>query len=620
MKKVIFIILIMFPFLVYADCDYEKFNEHTKLANNITYEVNYYTGEKKFGVVLYNVYDGIYVTYNNSIYNADDENIVFIGNIPQGEFLKISVYSPVEECNSFIRTINVSVGYYNNYYDDPRCSKYKDILNICSNKYLEYEPNEDLLESTIKNYKSTFKEEKKTEKIISMKKEDTKKKQKKEEEEEEEEEEEVEEEVEEEEQDIVGEDFAKDPRAFSYLQDAGRIADEVLQNTLSQCKPSANIYNICQASDALIREKLSKIYTKKKFIKGIAFPTCISVNEVCGNYAPTGEESGDEHQYNTLSEGDVAKVSLGVEINGFAALAGHTIVVSDKKEKITGQKADVILAAYKSIQTALRLMTKENTNNKITDTISKICQDYKVNPIEGVLSHRMKRDIIDGLETIINKSTIDQKVDERKFEHGDVFGLAVIVSTGEGKPKETTIKTSIYKRALETTYKLRTDSGRKLLSVVENNFYSFPFSFSAFDKEENIKLKQKIPNFKTTMKMGLGECVKNDLLHGYPVLTEKKGEIVAEFTYTIAVRNEGPIVISGLNLDLDQFESDKKITDEEIVKELEKDLDNYLPNYKRTKKEEKKKKKDNKAKRAAKKAAKKRRQEEAKKKREEEGK
>ena len=453
-----------------------------------------------------------------------------------------------------------------------------------------------------------------------MSKKEDKKKPKKEEEEEEEEEEEVEEEVEEEEQDIVGEDFAKDPRAFSYLQDAGRIADEVLKFTLDQCKPNANIYTICQSSDALIREKLSKIYTKKKFIKGIAFPTCISVNEVCGNYAPTGEESGDEHQYNTLSEGDVAKVSLGVEINGFAALAGHTIVVSDKKEKITGQKADVILAAYKSIQTALRLTTKENTNNKITDTISKICQDYKVNPIEGVLSHRMKRDIIDGLETIINKSTIDQKVDERKFEHGDVFGLAVIVSTGEGKPKETTIKTSIYKRALETTYKLRTDSGRKLLSVVENNFYSFPFSFSAFDKEENIKLKQKIPNFKTTMKMGLGECVKNDLLHGYPVLTEKKGEIVAEFTYTIAVRNEGPIVISGLNLDLDQFESDKKITDEEIVKELEKDLDNYLPNYKRTKKEEKKKKKDNKAKRAAKKAAKKRRQEEAKKKREEEGK
>ena len=453
-----------------------------------------------------------------------------------------------------------------------------------------------------------------------MKKEDKKKPKKLEDEEEEEEEVEEEVEEEEEEEDIVGEDFSKDPRAFSYLQDAGRIADEVLKFTMDQCKPSANLYEICQASDNLIREKLSKIYTKKKFIKGIAFPTCISLNEVCGNFSPLSETSDDPHEYKTLSEGDVAKISLGVEINGFASLVGHTIVVGDKKEKIKGNKADVILAAYNSIQAALRMMTKEKTNNQITDAISKICTDYKVNPIEGVLSHRMKRDIIDGFETIINKSTIDQKVDERKFEHGDVFGLAVIVSTGEGKPKETTIKTSIYKRALETTYKLRTDSGRRLLSVVENNFYSFPFSFSAFDKEENIKLKQKISNFKTTMKMGLSECVKNELLHGYPVLTEKKGEIVAEFTYTIAVRNEGPIVMSGLTIDPNEFESDKKISDEGINKELEKDLDLYLPNYKRTKKEEKKKKKDNKAKRAAKKAAKKKRQEEAKKKREEEGK
>lgn len=100
-----------------------------------------------------------------------------------------------------------------------------------------------------------------------MKKEDKKNKPKKEEEEEEEEEEEVEEEVEEEEQDIVGEDFSKDPRAFSYLQDAGRIADEVLKFTIEQCKPSANIYNICQQSDALIKDKLSKIYTKKNSLK-----------------------------------------------------------------------------------------------------------------------------------------------------------------------------------------------------------------------------------------------------------------------------------------------------------------------------------------------------------------
>ena len=105
-----------------------------------------------------------------------------------------------------------------------------------------------------------------------MKKEDKKNKKKQEDEEEEEEEVEEEVEEEEEEEDIVGEDFSKDPRAFSYLQDAGRIADDVLKFTMEKCKPTANIYELCQASDNLIKEKLSKIYTKKKIYKRYSIP------------------------------------------------------------------------------------------------------------------------------------------------------------------------------------------------------------------------------------------------------------------------------------------------------------------------------------------------------------
>ena len=443
----------------------------------------------------------------------------------------------------------------------------------------------------------------------------------KKEEEEEEEVEEVEEEIEEEEEfdDEVGEDFSKDPRAFSYLQDAGRIADDALQAIIKKMVPGANLYELCTQSDAFILDKLSKIYTKKKFIKGLAFPTCISINEVCGNYSAPAEITDDPHEKKTLTEGDVAKIDLGVQIHGFAAVAAHTVVVSSKPdEKVTGAKADVVLAAYNSLQAALRMMkVKSATNNDVTKAIESICKDYGVNPIEGVLSHRMKRDIIDGMECIINKSTFEQKVDDRQFEHGDVFGLDIIVSTGEGKPKETGIKTNVYKRALETTYKLRTDSGRRLLSVVENNFYSFPFTFNVFDKEENIKLKTSISNLKTTMKLGLNECTKYELLHGYPVLTEKNGDIVAQFKYTIAVREEGPVVVCGLPLDVSKFTSEKKITDENIVKTLSSNLDDYLPNYKKSVKVEKKKKKDAKAKRAAKKAAKQKRKEEEAKKKEE---
>ena len=103
----------------------------------------------------------------------------------------------------------------------------------------------------------------------------------------------------------------------------------------------------------------------------------------------------------------------------------------------------------------------------------------------------------------------DQKLEERKFELGNIFRLSEIISREEGKAK-----TSKYKRALESTYKFRTDSRRKLLTVIENKFYSFQNSSYAFDNVENIKLKEKFPNFKTTMKKGLIACLKNDLLDG----------------------------------------------------------------------------------------------------------
>ena len=122
---------------------------------------------------------------------------------------------------------------------------------------------------------------------------------------------------------------------------------------------------------------------------------------------------------------------------------------------------------------------------------------------------------------------------------------------------------------------------------------------------------------KSAAKIGLPECLKNELLHPYPVMTEKKGEIVAQFKYTIAVRNEGPLIISGVPLDLTKFKSDFTIEDSKIAEKLKISSDEFLPNSKKTVKIAKAKK-DNKAKKAQKKANKEKRKEEMKKKMESE--
>jgi hypothetical protein len=70
-------------------------------------------------------------------------------------------------------------------------------------------------------------------------------------------------------------------------------------------------------------------------------------------------------------------------------------------------------------------------------------------------------------------------------------------------------------------------------------------------------------------KLGLPECVKYELLHQYPTLAEKKGDIVAQFKFTVAIRNEGPLIIAGLPLDLAKYTSEYKLADEGVLKLLE---------------------------------------------------
>lgn len=123
----------------------------------------------------------------------------------------------------------------------------------------------------------------------------------------------------------------------------------------------SKIFELCIWADNLIYEELNKVYNKKPTFKGLAFPTCISVNEICGHNAPLQEDSTN------IKEGDLVKLELGVHIDGFPAFVAHTIVVqSDTNAPVTGKKADVILAAFYASQAALRLIKPGNFNNQVT--------------------------------------------------------------------------------------------------------------------------------------------------------------------------------------------------------------------------------------------------------------
>lgn len=199
---------------------------------------------------------------------------------------------------------------------------------------------------------------------------------------------------------------------------------------------------------------------------------------------------------------------------------------------------------------------------------------FGCNPVEGVLSHKVKKHLIDGNDVIINKETPEQRVEEFEFAAGDVIGLDIYVSTGEGKPKEGDYRTTVYKRELDAQYNLKIKSARAFFTEVNKKYPTLPFAIRAFEDT-------------TAAKIGVKECVAHDLLTAYPVLVEKNGEIVAQFKCTIAVLPKSTVILAGdVPFPVERFETDKKITDQELIALLESDLWKKEDKKKAAKKEE----------------------------------
>ncbi|XP_064464227.1 proliferation-associated protein 2G4-like [Ornithodoros turicata] len=330
---------------------------------------------------------------------------------------------------------------------------------------------------------------------------------------------------------------------------AGEMVNNILKQLIEMCKAGTTVLSICDEGDKLLVEETSKVFKKEKELKkGIAFPTCVSVNNCICHYSPLRSDA----QY-TLKDGDVVKLDLGAHIDGFIAVVAHTVVVGASKDnKVTGRKADVVRAAYYAAEAALRLVRPGEENNHVTDIIQKVAESFKCKPVEGMLSHQLKQYRIDGEKSIIQNPAEAQKKEHEKceFELHEVYAIDVLVSTGEGKGREMDTRTTVYKRTDET-YLLRSKASRAFVSEADKKFTTMPFTLRAFDEEVKAK-------------MGVLECVNHKLLDPFQVLYEKEGEVVAQFKYTVLLMPSGSHRITCGPLDLDIFESEYKVEDESL--------------------------------------------------------
>ncbi|KAI9307274.1 peptidase M24, structural domain-containing protein [Cunninghamella echinulata] len=345
---------------------------------------------------------------------------------------------------------------------------------------------------------------------------------------------------------------------ISKYKDAATITNKVLGEVIKLCVPGAKVLDICIAGDKLIDEATKGIY------KG--YPTTISLNNCVAHFSPLPTDPEAE---TVLNEGDVAKIQLGTQIDGYCSTVGHTLVVGATAEKpVTGVKADVIQAAETALQAAIRLIRPGNKNMEITKVVDKIAAAYGTKPVEGMLSHQQLKDVTDGKKQIIlNPSEGHLKDFQRiEFAENEVYCLDILISSGEGKVRKLDTRTTVYKKT-GTRYLLKMATSRQVFSEIQAKAGNFPFSLRDLEDEKRAR-------------MGILECAKHQTVLPYDIVYERDDAVVAQFLTTVLVTKNGNVLVADPRFDASLIKSDKSVKDEEIIKLLATD---YQPPAKKKK-------------------------------------
>lgn len=333
-------------------------------------------------------------------------------------------------------------------------------------------------------------------------------------------------------------------------KDAGLIATKAVTQIVKNAKPGSNLLTLITKANELIKNELSGVHKDVKD-KGILFPICLSLNHVAGYNIPTNQE--------TLKEGDLLKIDLGVHIDGFPAQIAFTTLVTNNQDVtnvIKDKRANVMRAVIEASREIGKIMTPGTMNTEIVKIMEQTAKKYGCSlPISnenglipGVNSFQISRYVIDGYTDddcefvhrfiLARENTAyDFSLMELPLEENEVYAIDIVMCSGTGKLNQNK-ETSIFKRNYERRCELKLKASKNVLNSLKG---SYPIVIDIQDPK---------------VKMGIKECVQKGLVNAYPVVAEKDGEFTARIKFTIIVKDK-PVLICGKQADQELMKLEK---------------------------------------------------------------
>jgi methionyl aminopeptidase len=281
---------------------------------------------------------------------------------------------------------------------------------------------------------------------------------------------------------------------------AGEISKEVKNFARNEIKPGLKLLDLADNIEKMIKDKA-----------GIAFPVNISLNDIAAHYTP---DIGDTL---TFKEGDLVKVDVGIQIDGFIADTAFSVKIGEKTHPLIEAAEDALNQFIKEIRPG-------KTVGEMSALIEEVVTSHDVKPIRNLAGHTLEQYTQHGGLSIPSGHVPSNE----EIKEDQVLGMEVFTTDGEGLVKES-FPTLIY-MFLEPK-PVRMMESRKIMQLIIDEFKTLPFA-KRWLKDVGSPVK---------IHMALKELVERGVLHEYPPLRERANGLTAQAEETIIVQDK-PII------------------------------------------------------------------------------
>ena len=286
---------------------------------------------------------------------------------------------------------------------------------------------------------------------------------------------------------------------------AGKAAGEARDYGKDLVKENVNFFEIVRKIEDFIRKKEARI----------GFPVQISVNNIAAHYTPLPDDT------NVLKSGDLVKLDLGAQIDGFIGDTALTIEVGTNKNQ------DLIKASREALNEAIKLCKPEVKVCEIGEVVESTITSFGFKPIRNLSGHKVDRYILHSYISIPNFNNNDKT----KLDEGTIIAIEPFATTGSGFVKEG--KPSTNYRLIKAK-SVRDPITREILNFIEKEFVTLPFA-----------KRHLISKFSLgKINLALINLEKQGILYSYPQLPEKQEKcLVSQHEHTIYI-SDPPIVLT----------------------------------------------------------------------------